>query len=496
MRSGLRTVTPDDFPSEQPQCAETLAVQAAVLSRHHAATARAKLARAIERMGVFDPEATGDELARVRFAAARVSLSLGDLDGVDRALAPAGRSWLTERTNGEIDRLQQWQWQRGFVARSVEVLSNLVSISMLRYHVPDSVALGEFLVGRMALLERLDRLGLADDSLYVADEACAAFARFRFEQPTLHWTARAWRGWVLHRRGDTDGALRELDLLAAEQARLVGLTAADRLHTLALKGRCLVDAKRLAEGHDLLHEVRDELAANPGADAALLAEVRHWHAETFAAAGDYVSAADELSGVVAWRAANLAPDDEDLLTSRHRYAFSTLRTGAASIAAAQMREVVEHRAQLDLPDSLRLLAARLSFGAYLMQLGRPEEGIGELQEVVHHRSEALAPSDPLVVDARTELGSCLMVLGRIDDSFVELDEVVRQREAAGRTDDFAYLVIRQQRAICLRAFGRFDEADRELDAVMAASGALPADHPFVQHLRLLRTPVTASSLAE
>ncbi len=495
--AGLRIVTPDDFPNEQQHCAETLVVQAAVLARRHPATARAKLARAIERMGAFDRDATGDDLARVRFAAARVSLSLGDLEGVERALVPAGRYWLTERTNGELDRLDQWRRQPGFVARSVDVIANLVAITTLRHHVPDSISLGHFLVGRLALLEKLDRLGIADDSRYVADEACTAFARFRFEQPVDHWNARAWCGWVHHRRGDTDGALRELDALAAEQARLVGLTAPERLRTLARKGRCLVDAKRFAEAHDLLHEVRDELAANPTADQALLAEVRHWHAETIAAAGDFVSAGYEMSGVVAWRAANLPPDDEDLLSSRHRYAFSTLRTGAASLAAAEMREVVTHREQLDLPDSPRLLAARLSFGAYLMQLGRPEEGIGELQEVVHHRSEALAASDPLVVDARAELGSCLLVLGRFDDAFGELDEVVRQREAAGCTDEFPYLVIRQQRAVCLRSLGRFDEADRELDAVAVAvaSSELPADHPFAQHVQSLRVPVAAEAIA-
>ena len=112
---GQRFATPDDFPSERPLSAETLAVQAAVLAQRHPDAARAKLARAIERLQplALDDASKYDADVRVRCAIARIGLTLGDLDAVEAGLGTNGRALLTERTNGEIDRLGQWRWHRG-----------------------------------------------------------------------------------------------------------------------------------------------------------------------------------------------------------------------------------------------------------------------------------------------------------------------------------------------------------------------------------------------
>jgi tetratricopeptide (TPR) repeat protein len=422
-----------------------------------------------------------DDRHRARVAAARGLLMLGDLDGVDEAVAGL-LPWLPADAAEQLEQLGAWRALPGVVARSVAAIENLHAIATLRSFVPRSPALGHLLVARLELLECFGRLGTADDAASVAADAVDAFQGAGPANRDPLWGARRWAAWVTLRRGDPLSATADLHTLLDEMTEILGAQDPLSVSTSEWLARCDLEAGQLGNALSRLDAVVAArlLAGQPGDPDVLSAQ--HWLGVCLAKSSRHADAAALLAEVVGARAGLLSADHEDLLASRQALGSALANTGRVEEALAELEDVVARRLLLDVPDAPRVVAARHSRATCLVFAGRYAEALVELEDLVAIRTEQLGPDDPLLLHVRNDRALCLLFLGRWDEALADLDDIIPRRERALGEGHLFVLLARHHRATCLRALGRREQALGELDAVLGFTQSWAGDDGFRETL--------------
>ena len=461
--------------------AKSRIVAGLLLAPHDSTRAAVLLRDGVEGLGPpsDDPH---DDTHRVRIAAARGLLMVGDLDGVDEAVAGLLRL-LPATAMKQLELLGEWRALPGVVARSVAAIENMHAIAILRALVPRSAALGHLLLARLELLERLGRLGTAADAASTAAEAVEAFEGAGPANRDELWRARRWTAWVAVRRGDPVAAGADLHELLNEQTEALGAQDPRTLSTSEWLARCLLEAGQVADALRRLEVLIAYRLLHGAPGDRDVVSAQHWLGVSLAKSDRHVEAAVPLTDVVAARARMLPADDEGLLASRQALGSALTNTSRFEEALVQLDEVVARRLLLDVPDAPRVVAARHSHASSLMIAGRHAEALGELDELVAIRTEQLEPDDPLLLHVRHDRAVCLLFAGRWQEALLDLDEVVARREQALGAGHVFVLIARHQRATCLRALGRPEDALAELNAVLARANSWSGDDAFRDTLR-------------
>jgi len=431
-----------------------------------------------------------DDGHRARVAAARGLLMLGDLDGVDEALAGLLR-WLPAAARDQLEQLSEWRAVPGVVARSAATLENLHAIAIVRISVPRTPALGHVLLARLELLERFGRLGIAADAASVAAEAIDAFRGTGPASRDQLWRARRWAAWVALRCGDPSTAAADLHALLHEVTEVVGALDPRSVSTSEWLARCELEAGRL---DDALPRLQSVVAARllhaAPADAELLS-AQHWLGVCLARSGRHADAVALLGDVVSARTATLSADHEDLLASRQAFGSAMVNTGRVDEGLTELDDVVARRLLLDVPDAPRVVAARHSRATCLLFAGRNTEALVELEDLVAIRTEQLEPNDPLLLHVRNDRAVCLLFLGRWDEALADLDDIVPRHERALGEGHLIVVLARHQRATCLRALGRHEEALGELNALLGWTESWTDDNSIRETLRRERAELVS-----
>jgi tetratricopeptide (TPR) repeat protein len=462
----------------------TLVTEAALIASRYPSEAKACLARAMRSSTMSD---VNDSTSRIRLAAARVFLAMGDLAGIDVALGDRVVELLSEDVGTRLASLAHWRSVPGLVTGSVDALARLTTIETLRMTVPGSAALALALLQRVELLERLGRLDTAEDALATAWEAAHILSTSKQPRPETAWRAVQWLGWTNHRRGDTSTALALLDQLFAEQLASVPEQHPAVLATRQWRARCLLGSGDVLAAHQELDHVLNERAKALPDDHPDLVDTHHWHAATLAREGNHAAAAVEFAEVVAHRERSLAADDEALLASRHPFGSALANTGRYDEALQQFDEVMSQRACADVEDAPRLVAVRHSRAVCLLFMGRHAEAHRELDVVVGYRRVALSAADPDLLQAQADRATALVALGRFGEAMAEFDDVVGGWERLHPSDHPYVLHGRHHRVICYVNLGRHADALAEIDEILRVTeGSRPANDPQLEELRTVR----------
>jgi tetratricopeptide (TPR) repeat protein len=433
-------------------------------------------------VNALDASSDDEGTTRQRVAAGRALLTCGDAHGPGRAVGDLER-WMTAETIRNLRALAAVDTHPGLVARSVEALTSLHLVTTARFWWPASAAVGIAALGRLELLDRLDRLGVVDDGLPLADEAVATFRLAG--SPRRQWVAATWRAWCLHRGGRTAEAIAALDeIIDDEETLLVDadeLLIASRLR----RARCRIDTGDLDAAHSELDELLQVTDVLPNDDVGRLA-VLQAHAVCVARLGDPARAVSDLHQVIAGLTPRVPAFDETLLEAQRQLASALVNCGRPAETLELLDRVVAGRSSVDLADAPRMLAALHTRAGARLLLGDHAAALDDLDVVVEHRSSTLEPADALLLDARCLRATALMVSGRAQDAIADLDEVVRHREQIGRPDAAELLTVRRQRAFCLAESGRAAEAVAEIDRVLAATPGGGTEETSMTELMALR----------
>jgi tetratricopeptide (TPR) repeat protein len=354
--------------------------------------------------------------------------------------------------------------------------------------IPNSAALGHVQMVRLDLLDRLNRLPIADDAKTLAESAVTIF-RSRVEDiPYDLWNAERWAAVVEMHIGNHTTAVRMLRELHGRQRVVLDTADASlRATTLAL-GRSVLAAGEPGEAVRLL----DELVAGQNADDADVIEARHWRAVCWIALGREADAALEMQEVVHRRSQLLAADDDLLLASRQALGSALARSGQLERAMTEFDLVVREREQIDVLDAFALLDARASRAGCLTFLGRTDEAIAELDDVID-RVSARRGSETILAKALSSRALCLFAAGRWLDAIDDLDVLIDSL-AAGPADAVVLLYARHQRAVCSQHLGYAHAALRDLNEIAKQSEGWPPNNPFVDAVVLQRSQLVSGTI--
>jgi tetratricopeptide (TPR) repeat protein len=485
------TWTHDDSLERLTPCedAATLITEASLLAFRYPDEAKARLARALRSPAMSE---VSDWTSTLRLASARVFLAMGDLAGVDLALANRVVELLSADAGTRLASLSQWRSLPGLVAGSFEALARLTTIETLRTIVPGSAALALALMQRLELLERLGRLDTAEDSLATAWEAAHILSTSKQLRPEAAWRAVQWLSWTNQCCGETSTALALLDQLFAEQATSVPEHHPAVLATRQWRARCLLGSGDLAAAHQELDRVLNERVRALKDDHPDLVGTHHWHAEILAREGNHAAAAVELAEVVAHRERSLNADDEELLVSRHRLGAALANTGRHAEALHQFGEVMSRRAAADVDDAPRILAVRHARAVCLLIMGEHTEALRELDLVLHHRRVALSAKDPQLLEAQADRATALVALGRFSEALAEFDEVLVGFERLHPRDHPRVVHARHHRVICYVSLDRSADALAEIEEILRATDESP-NSPMLHELRAMRTQLQSKA---
>ncbi len=296
----------------------------------------------------------------------------------------------------------------------------------------------------------------ADDAAFAAIEAREAAGRDaeaakewpkwekRFPQSPLIPAARLAQAWNALRRGEPSEAEKLLAKLAAASPWMVKnqryvlaraltqmqsgrlpealATLGDRPQSgpaIYLRGICLARNGQLLKAAAAWQEVAERWSQGPLADHARLAK-----ANTFLAARDYRSAAEEMA-----RVAERAKDSAVRAEAELHAAGATFLSGAADSALVMLRAVVERHEGTD-------VAARAQFlvGEVLRAQGQFEPAIAEYNRVLTRYFEY-----KVAASAQYRVARCLDALGRRADATGSYQAVVSGYPLEPESPAAAYL---------------------------------------------------------
>jgi tetratricopeptide (TPR) repeat protein len=469
---------------------EAMVGQAAVEARTNASRVVGLLSDVEPKLETLDSDSYREAL-RLRVAAARVLLCLGEIGRAREFLLPIETAWMAEPIRANLDLLSHLP--RAMARRSVAILANLHAVAVLQETVPHSAALAHVQMARLELLDRLNRLSGADDSKALAASALSIFQAHNDDIPQHGWTAERWMAMVEMHTGNTTAAVNSLRELHARQRAVVDHSDPSlRATTLAL-GRALLAAGEPCEALPFFDELvlllPQELTNNPE-----LLEARHWRASCWIALGGEADAAPEMGEVVRLREIELAVDDDRLLASRHLLGSALARTGQLELAIAEFDRVINERRNIDVLNAPALLDARASRASCLTLLGRTDEAVAELDEIVDAVSTlSIHGTRPILAKALTSRAVCLLGVGRWLEAIDDLDVLIDTLVSTGPSDALALLYARHQRAVCSHSLGYAHAALRDLNEIVTQTEGWPPSNPFVDAVALLREQLFAAS---
>jgi tetratricopeptide (TPR) repeat protein len=430
------------------------------------------------------------EALKLRVAAARVLLHVGEVDRARKLLAPIESQWMAEPIRENLDILGRLP--SAMARRSVAVLANLHAIAVLHATVPNSAALGHVQLARLDLLDRLNRLPVADDAKALAQSAVAIFRSRAEDIPYDRWTAERWAAVVEMHTGNRTTAVTALRALHDQQRTVVESDDSSFQATTLALGRALLVADEPGEALLLLDELVLALQADSVNEADAL-EARHWRAACWIALGREADAAHEMQDVVERRAHTLAADDDRLLSSRQVLGSALARSGNLELAMTEFDRVIREREQTDVVEAAARLDAQASRAGCLTFLGRTDEAIAELDEVIEMVAARPTPgAGAILAKALSSRAMCLLAAGRwldaIDDLDVQIDTL-----STGPADALALLYARHQRAVGSQALGYAHAALRDLNEIAKQTDGWPPNDPFVDAVALQRSQLFSAS---